>query len=109
MKPFAPQLLRKVEKVLGERAVYRQSKGEDWGNTWIFYESAESRWKRGRELGSAAGASTSVFLNASRSGNESPEESPILEEPGDMRQHNVLETLFPEWSRVIVSNTFLKS
>ncbi|CAK9011218.1 Calpain-15 (Small optic lobes homolog) [Durusdinium trenchii] len=61
---------KKVEKVLGERAVYRQSKGEDWGNTWIFYESAESRWKRGRELGSAAGASTSVFLNASRSGNE---------------------------------------
>ncbi|CAJ1328154.1 unnamed protein product [Effrenium voratum] len=40
---------RKVDKVLGERAVYRQSKGADWGDTFLFYESQESRWKRGTE------------------------------------------------------------
>eukprot|EP00913_Durusdinium_trenchii_P003633 g3361.t1 len=88
---------KKVEKVLGERAVYRQSKGEDWGNTWIFYESAESRWKRGRELGSAAGASTSVFLNASRSGNESPEECDDMDE---IIEHQICLASFAGFCRI---------
>ena len=57
---------RKVDKVLGERAVYRQSKGADWGDTFLFYESQESRWKRGTEakLGQPS-------LNVSRTGRDS--------------------------------------
>ena len=40
---------RKVDKVLCDRAVYRQSKGEAWGDSYLFYEGPQSRWKRGSD------------------------------------------------------------
>ncbi|CAK9090717.1 unnamed protein product [Durusdinium trenchii] len=63
-KPSAEELLRKAEdcvkfdeiyfkkvdgQVLGDRAVYRQKKGEDWADMYLFYEGPETRWKRGTE------------------------------------------------------------
>ncbi|CAK9090384.1 unnamed protein product [Durusdinium trenchii] len=61
---FLEELLRKAEdcvkfdeiyfkkvdgQVLGDRAVYRQKKGEDWADMYLFYEGPETRWKRGTE------------------------------------------------------------
>ena len=41
---------KKIDGVVGNRAVYRQSKGDDWGDTYVFFEELESRWKRGDEV-----------------------------------------------------------
>lgn len=43
--------------------MYRQSKGEsDWGDTYLFYEKSETKWKRATEAKEGASA-----LNLSRS------------------------------------------
>lgn len=43
--------------------MYRQSKGEsDWGDTYLFYEKSETKWKRATEAKEGARA-----LNLSRS------------------------------------------
>lgn len=47
---------------MGNRAVYRRSEGDEWGDTYMFYEKAEKYWKRGNEL-----AEGKPSLNISRS------------------------------------------
>ena len=49
-------------QVIGNRAVYRQSKGDDdWGDTYLFYDKPETKWKRANEAAEGA-----VALNKSR-------------------------------------------
>lgn len=47
---FDELYFKKIDKVLGDRAVYQHSKGEGkWGETYLFYEAPQSRWKRGND------------------------------------------------------------
>ena len=49
-------------EVVGNRAVYRQSKGEDdWGDTYVFYDKPDQKWKRANEATEGV-----VAMNTSR-------------------------------------------
>lgn len=73
---------KKVDgEVIGNRAVYRQSKGDDdWGDTYLFYDKPETKWKRANEAAEGA-----VALNKSRITKvPSPEKAAWFDDHGKM-------------------------
>jgi len=71
---------KRIDGVVGNRAVYRQSKGDDWGDSYLFYEKSDSKWKMASEATEGASA-----LHISRITKEaSPEKAAWFDERGKL-------------------------